>query len=318
MVTKTEDRGMSKYAFYIAYDGPALESNEMPVRDLAPALLAWLDAFDEANKIINGDDTEIRLNVKASFKTGCFGIDLIAVQDIKRHIANFFQGMDIASAADIATLLGINAKEIAGLGVVGLLAVLRFIGGKKIEKIEVEGKNATVYVGDKFLKTEKRVIRLLQNQRIRKAVHDAVYTPLSREGITTFAFTEKDPEKGMEEIASAEAESFRAPEIAEELINDTEYETSLQRIGPSFQEGNKWKFSDGSSPFFADIKDNVFLDRVDNHLVVFAKGDILTVKMNEIKRLTKDGMKADRTIIKVLDHRHASLQLPLPIVEKSE
>ena len=44
---------MSSFLFYIAYDGPALESNEMPVRELAPALLALSDAFDEANAVVN-------------------------------------------------------------------------------------------------------------------------------------------------------------------------------------------------------------------------------------------------------------------------
>jgi len=38
--------------FRIVYDGPALDTHEMDVRDLAPALLSLSDALEEAGKTI--------------------------------------------------------------------------------------------------------------------------------------------------------------------------------------------------------------------------------------------------------------------------
>ena len=66
---------MSSHSFYIAYDGPALVTNEMDVRELAPALLALSDVFNEANAVLNGERANVQLNVKGSFKSGCFGIE---------------------------------------------------------------------------------------------------------------------------------------------------------------------------------------------------------------------------------------------------
>ena len=70
-----------KKIFYVVYDGPALASHEMDVRELAPALLAFSSLFEEANSILNRDRAKITLNVKGSFKVGCFGFELSVVQD---------------------------------------------------------------------------------------------------------------------------------------------------------------------------------------------------------------------------------------------
>ena len=48
-----------KETFLISYDGTALASHEMEVRDLAPALLGLADALHEANKLINGNDSKL-------------------------------------------------------------------------------------------------------------------------------------------------------------------------------------------------------------------------------------------------------------------
>ena len=44
---------MAEIEFHIAYDGPALVDGRMDVRDLAPALIALGELFQEANGMIN-------------------------------------------------------------------------------------------------------------------------------------------------------------------------------------------------------------------------------------------------------------------------
>jgi hypothetical protein len=291
---------MSAYAFYVAYDGPALTSHQMDVRDLAPALLALSDAFNEANRIVNGDKADIRLDVKGSFKTGCFGIDLVGVQGIANSIMNFFQGEGVQSVATIAGLLGFS---VAG-AVTGLIKVIRWVKGRKITKIEIKDKKARIFIGDDYLDTEAAVIEMLRNTRIRQALETAVYTPLQREGIDSFAFTD-DVKDGMqmESVLKEEALSFHAPAIEEELLAEREYETSVQIVGLSFQEKNKWRFSDGASTFYAEIIDPTFLAKINNHRIAFAKDDILLVSMRECQKLTSDGIKTDRIVQKVVAHR---------------
>ena len=88
-----------KEYFQVIYDGPALESNEMDVRDLAPALLAISDVLDEANKIVFGDKTQVQVNVKGSFKTGSFGIDFSIVQRGIEGFTSLFNSVTLSFAA---------------------------------------------------------------------------------------------------------------------------------------------------------------------------------------------------------------------------
>jgi len=68
---------MSHATFQIIYDGPALENSTMDVKDLAPALLALGEAIEQANFSTNHQKASVVLNVRASFKTGCFGIEFV-------------------------------------------------------------------------------------------------------------------------------------------------------------------------------------------------------------------------------------------------
>ncbi|MDL2266765.1 hypothetical protein LJC46_02100 [Desulfovibrio sp. OttesenSCG-928-G15] len=299
---------MSQYAFYVAYDGPALESSQMDVRELAPALIALADAFDEANKILNGDRAEIHLDVKGSFKSGCFGIDLVGVQGVTNSILNFFGNIHLQDASAVAGLLGFSA----GSAATSLIAAIRWMRGRKITKVDVEGKNATIYIGDKYFRTEKAVIDMLHNTRIRKAFEAAIAAPLRKSGMQSFAVAagEKEPFCIVEK---EDAEYFLTPPINEELLDEKEYETSVQVVGVTFKDNNKWRFSDGTSHFYADMLDEIFLSKISKHEIAFAKDDILTVVMRERQSLADDEIKTERTVLKVLAHRTAALQLGLPI-----
>ena len=149
---------MSKKSLYFVYDGPALASHEMDVRSLAPALLALSDIFEEANAILNGDRARVSVNVKGSFKTGCFGFDLSVSQSVMQSLLNLASSQSVQSAADIASILGF-----CGGSGMGLLRVIKWIRGRKIEKIELKGSIAVIHIGDVFLEVEEKVLRLLKN-----------------------------------------------------------------------------------------------------------------------------------------------------------
>jgi len=64
----------------ILYDGEALRTGSMDVRELAPALLALGDLCERTNKLLNGDDTKVALHVHADFKRGSFQVHVDLVQ----------------------------------------------------------------------------------------------------------------------------------------------------------------------------------------------------------------------------------------------
>ena len=60
----------------LTYDGPALQAHTMDVRTLAPALLAFGDLCEEVGRTLYGPQVNTRVEVRASFRTGSFGVDL--------------------------------------------------------------------------------------------------------------------------------------------------------------------------------------------------------------------------------------------------
>lgn len=67
---------VAQTGFSVVYDGPAVAGGEMPVRDLAPALLALGDLFTEASTVLYPKLEPAGLNIKATEK-GSFDVSLI-------------------------------------------------------------------------------------------------------------------------------------------------------------------------------------------------------------------------------------------------
>ncbi len=296
-----------KISFQVIYDGEALKSNEMNVKDLAPALLGLSDLLEETNQVINGSEAQIQLNVKGTFKTGSFHIDFNVVQNIFGQITNLFNDPHIAGSAILLGLLGINAKEVS----MGLIHFIKWLRGRKIKKITKTGKNKIVItVEDESIEIDERVLSLFKNIRIRKSFDISITKPLEKEGIDTFKTKYQDNEVI---IKKEEREYFKEPEIEDEIIDNQKITKHLQLLTITFVEGNKWKFNDGVSTFSAEIKDLDFLRRVQDGQENFAIDDIFQVELNQKQILTLSGIKSEIEILKVISHRGKNRQITIPL-----
>jgi hypothetical protein len=74
--------------FKIVYDGESLRNHSMNVKYLAPSLLSLSNLFDEANKVLNGNKTSLKLQIKAH-EAGSFEILLELHQSISSQLTNF-------------------------------------------------------------------------------------------------------------------------------------------------------------------------------------------------------------------------------------
>jgi hypothetical protein len=159
---------MNKQHFRIVYDGPALQENTMDVRDLAPALLAMGSVLEEANYAINGERAKVSVQVKASFQTGCFGIDLDVIQSLVNQFKDLFATHAIASAKELLDLLGIGAydaaKGVAVAGGGGLLALIKWLRGRRPTGVELMDNGTVKVICDKdSYVTEQRVLELYRH-----------------------------------------------------------------------------------------------------------------------------------------------------------
>lgn len=298
---------MSRTHFHLTYDGPALATHEMSARDLAPALIAVSDLLEQANLTLNGERARVAVTVKASFRTGCFGIDFGVAQDVGRFL-RMFTGEEAVGAVNLLTILGFTGA--AGVSLLGLLKRLR---GRPIQEIQpLKNGNFRVIVESDSVDVEEAVINLLRNYQLRRALEDVV-KPLQRDGIETVAVQESlDAEPLV--ISKPEAAWFAAPPPQDELLEENESILLLQLVSISFKEDNKWRFSDGSTTFYAAMLDDRFQRRVDADEVRFAKNDILKVRLRRSQYLdTAGNMRTEAHVTEVMEHRPAGHQLKLPI-----
>ena len=303
---------MSKASFNVLYDGPALTSSEMDVRDLAPALLALGNLLEEANSALNDGRAQISVKVKASFKTGCFGIELDVTQTFLQQINIIFSCEKVSTAKQLLEWLGL----VSGTGTIvygatkGLLGLLRWLRGRSFNRV-VLLDNGLVRIeldGDHF-EVEQQVIELYRQAKLRAALQ-AVVKPLESPGITEFAVTDKAQKQRFVVVTSEDLEFFAAPVLAPELLSEQEVEMNLQLLNIAFKDDNKWRFSDGSASFYAQVADHNVLEQVRRN-ETFSGGDILKARLKRTQSLTGDSMKTEYVLLEVIEHRRAASQIPM-------
>lgn len=297
--------GMSN--FRLTYDGPALESSEMDVRELAPALLAAGDLLDAATRALNGERAKPQINVRGSFKVGSFGIDFTLVADWAVAVKDIFASdtaTALANASAILALLGLVGKKI------GLLGALKWIRGRKITKVEVRQDFATIYIDEESLEVDARVVALLRDLDVRESL-DKLLAPLDREGIDKFA--SGTDETIDQTVTKNERAWFHSPSAEDVLILEDTRKMAFSIVSLAFKEDNKWRLYDGSATIHATISDHDFIRRVDQNIERFAKGDSLICMVDVRQWQTANGVRTDYDVTEVLEHRQASRQIHLPL-----
>ena len=292
----------------ITYDGPALSTHEMEVRQLAPALYAIGDLLDNANRVLNGPDSKVSVNVKGSFKTGSFGIDLSLLQGWIKSVIDMFNSREVIAIVAILSLLGLTGKD-AGRGLIG---VIKWLRGRNITNVVTTDHHATIYIDNESLEIELGVLKLLMDIETRKSLDGVIREPLSRAGIEVFS-SGTDTQINVT-VTRIESEWFAAPEATEQTLSENESEEHLQLVAVVFKNDNKWRFSDGASAFYAAILDNTFLSRVDRDEERFGKNDIFHVLLKRRHYIDATGaLRQEVSIVKVIEHSPAARQIHLPL-----
>ncbi len=296
--------------FSIKYDGPALASHQMDVRELTPALIALSALLEEANRTLYPDSAEVRVNVNGSFKGGSFGVDFVALQSITDQIVSIFSGPAATAAANLFAIL----SGIGLLGAGGLISVIKWLRGRKPSAIRIKGDKTVFELRiDEAIETfevDLATGRLYQSRIVRQSLARVV-KPLETEGIDVFACGQEGKTEAV--ITKDEAEFFAVAASGADVVSDVVSQGTLLQIESAvFKDGNKWRFSDGAISFFADISDESFRARIESGDERFGKGDILIVDLRRIQSITDTGLKSEYVIERVREHK-APLQMGLPL-----
>lgn len=305
---------MSHAKFQLVYDGPALEQHKMDVRALAPALLAMGDLVERTNELINGQQARVVVNVNASFKSGSFGIDLELAQTLWQKIIDFGNSDSVTGVLNLAALLGLGTA-VSGTGYWGLIRIVGWMKGRNVSSIQPLADGVVrIFIDNDYIDVEKESIELLRDYRVRKALEDLIARPLENEGIDSFAVVDISTKTVVVAVDRRDAHYFIAPAPMDEDLQTDEYVATLQILNLAFQDGNKWRFTDGGNAFYATMLDDEFLQRVMLSQEQFAKDDLIKARVRRIQKLSgKEGLKSDFAVLQVLEHRSSSPKIQMKI-----
>jgi hypothetical protein len=293
---------VSTEIFSIRYSGPALESGEMDVRDLAPALFALGSLFEEANAVLNGPDTKATLQVRSSFDKGSFVAHLHLGVTWYEHIRTFLLGKP-KDAKELLEILGFYGTLAAGT-VKGVLWLIKAIGARKVTGATSLGDGTTnIFIENHVtINAEDRTWDLYRRRSVIQGFQ-AIAAPIGRDGVDELQV--KHDDEAASEIVKDDLpaiylmrENSPEPDLVSESTVTKVYEVITGSKTPEYI----WRLWDGETTLSLHIEDQQFFEDISNGKVVVSLGDYLQAEVHSATRIEKGKLKTVTRVKRVLSH----------------
>lgn len=273
----------------IAYGGEAYSDNQIDAKTLGEALTSLSTLIEHAEKIINGETAEPKVNIKAT-KEGSFTL-LVAV---------------------MGSLKTINALGlVAGAGAMsgGVLGIIEWLRGRKISSIIIDKQKDTaeIEVDGEKVECSNDIQKLITSPIIRKELDKLIYKPLQTDKPSTFSVSQHDHK--LVKVTQVEATSFKAAKSTfVEKTHVTTRQANVHFANVRFKQGKSWDIIlPGGEEVSASMKDESFLERVEHNQAAFCKDDLFVVELTETTKETNGELTKPRySITKVIRHRAAA------------
>ena len=277
-----EDNWVMKTRVTLKYIGPALDLGRMDVYEASANMIAFSEFMVIAVKVTYGDSADAKAEV-AGFDRGSFQTDLI-----------------FSVGGTAATIFSALTPQQLWHVVKGSFALWKHLRGSPPAHIEHNEQSVSVTNNNgQIIQVRIESLNLVLSEKACEAAERFVKQGLDHEGYDSLSIQTDNNQEGAT-VFKNEAEFFVPVSKASQLSDNT-VQMTVVIVAAVFQDGNKWRFSDGSSSFSAAILDGDFLQTVNNG-VRFGKGDVLVVDMRIVQIRSGLKVSVDRSIMKVIRH----------------
>lgn len=275
----------------LKYEGPALEDGQMDVYQTSANMIAFTEFMIAAVKETYGDAAQAKAEV-AGFEQGSFVTNLVF--SVGGSAATIFSALTPAQLLEV---------------VKGAFELWKHLKGSPPAAVSQTGPQLTVTNNNgQILNVQTESFTLVMNSKAADAADRFVRQALEQEGVNQLSLGSE--QKPIVQVSANEAAYF-VPVAATVPVSDNTNKMILTVVSPVFQDGNKWRFSDGGSSFAASILDGDFLMRVDKGVERFGKGDVLEAVVRIVQTRSGQKVSVEREVVQVLRHINPHEQTPL-------
>jgi len=297
---------MHSYDFTLKYDGDALSSHSMDLQDLAPALLGISELLGNVAKIIVGDDIKISVKIKGNPQEGSICCHLEIVQSILKQFTDLFSSNEASAFSNLMTVLQ-AVGIVGGAGILGFF--LKIKKNKEIANIELKGEQSIITFTDQSTSIEHiHIGQIILNHDCMHQLNKVI-KPLEQDGVDTLVFSSNSDDT---KVSKDDIPYFKNATVKQILsVQEQTQWLSIESI--SFKDGNKSKFSDGTSSFYVEIGDDDFMKKINLGEVSFAKHDVLHCLVEIEQSFIQNALKTNRIIKKVIEHKKGMNQVKMDV-----
>lgn len=294
--------------FRLVYDGPAVADGEMDVSQLASSLLALGKLIENADAIVTGEPSRVRVKVQSDLTRGSFdvGIALSFVDQTWQAVTSWAMTPKGAATISLLGLLGFTVKD----STIGVVQAVRWLSGRRVvSRTQITSGNTVLVAEDgSELAVPNDVSRMLDDPAIRQPL-ERFTEPLREDGVEAIRF---ESERGIveEQISEQEAPSFVAAS-GSAPTSTSRFPATYQIKRLYFERGKKWRLSNGNQTIMASIEDEAFWRAVDAADVSFSSSDYLVCQVRMDQWLSPAGLKTEFAIERVDKHIPAPRQIDL-------
>jgi hypothetical protein len=283
----------------VRYDGKMFDDHSMNAIELANAIKGMAESLIHANKVLNGENSELEVKVVA-FQDGCFGTVLDILQTNLDSI-------------DVLKVMGFTGSTAVVEGVrQGIIQHLENIKGRMVKTKSTQRAITKITLDDgTIFETEPKVAKLLTDNAFRKSIEDVFYSPLVHEDATSVTIGQpKDGGNAAEiepliQVRSDEKVSFKLPSnlvVKEETTEIVMKEVYFTKINFTQSTGWKAKFADGKEKSVT-MSDEKFMARVRLAEENFTSNMLFVVKFEYTKTKSIKGSSEKYVVKHVSRHR---------------